>query len=335
MIFSMATGTELSPHAAFSFPGGDLFIAVETTLFCVHKDVVATRIMPLHDVLGSGLPQPAEGAEGITAAKPIHLSGVTTVEFEAFLQCIYDVNMHIDPTPKPVHFWLGVRRLSDMWEWPQLTNYAMKQVTNADNGVVDPFQKLLLGYKYGVMEWVVYTLRSIYFRGSKIAQAVNKDEFGGTYTVLLKFCSSELITFAVVLTSDELHFLNWTLRDGSALIDRTISELIQDCPRMSSADDDDWSCSKCDNHQRCVKALSAGWNHVRTHLSGLARDGKCGLSWDLMDSIERYQFNGMDPRCRVIVMRDLSCRLIEFYHRICQAVADRILGLDLPVESDV
>ncbi|THU78547.1 hypothetical protein K435DRAFT_811470 [Dendrothele bispora CBS 962.96] len=197
-----------------------------------------------------------------------------------------------------------------MWEWSEAVKYASARINECGSQELDTYEKLLLGVKHDESTWVYSALRSLYFHGSRISKPENKAEYNN------------------IIPVEQRQTINWTLQEGSQLIEKTLYELIQHAPRMPAADDMDWSVYKCDDHAKCVNALSTEWRHIRNNVPGLisSNDGKCGLTYDLMDYIEKYKFKGMDPRCRSHLMRDLNYRLIDFNDRICRAVSDRLLG---------
>lgn len=110
----------------------------------------------------------------------------------------------------------------------------------------------------------------------------------------------------------------------------TIRELVASPPRMSagSTDADDWSHSRCDNHDKCLKGMVSQWRIVARKLGTVVHTSTTfSLQYDLGDALKEYKFERMDPRCREALIKELSARADSFHHRIVQAATTKLLAL--------
>ncbi|KAK7434277.1 hypothetical protein VKT23_020278 [Stygiomarasmius scandens] len=273
--------------------------------------IVAPRIRPLADIVETDMPAPQGQAEGVTRELPITLYLINLEDFEAYCEIIYNPNLILMTSKKPVLFWLGILRLGSMWGWDEAVKYASACINECGNQELDPYEKLLLGIKHNMPSWVYSALQSLYFHGN-LPRPANKKEYNN------------------IIPVEQWEPINWTLQEGSKLLEKTVHELVQHAPRLPAGDDAEWEDHKCADHQACVNALVSEWYHVRNNVPNhiRAQGGQYGLTYDLMDSIEQYKFKGMDPRCRTSIMRDLSSIVYGFYDRICCAVGNRMLGIE-------
>ncbi|TDL18232.1 hypothetical protein BD410DRAFT_843064 [Rickenella mellea] len=99
------------------------------------------------------LPSGKKIEEGTSIQHPIELKNVSVEDFKAFLKLLI---------PRPGHEkdeltraeWLGVLSLSNMWDFREFRELA---ITKLAPEKMQATERILLGYKYEIWDWLVYS----------------------------------------------------------------------------------------------------------------------------------------------------------------------------------
>ncbi|KAF6747565.1 hypothetical protein DFP72DRAFT_1174880 [Ephemerocybe angulata] len=90
------------------------------------------------------------GGDGEGTDKPIKLSGCTNAEFESLIEVMYPLQLSGPPTLSKEQ-WVGVLKLSRLWDMPEVATVAIERLSAMDLKAVE---KINLGKSHGVPAWL-------------------------------------------------------------------------------------------------------------------------------------------------------------------------------------
>ncbi|KAK0195874.1 hypothetical protein F5146DRAFT_922948, partial [Armillaria mellea] len=120
---------------------------VEDTLIRVPKHHLVGKSEVFDSMLT--LPQGKNDPEGISDEKPIQLASIKKVDFDRLLQIIYPIVPDLC-----VNGWVSVLALSSLWRMSALRKTAIEHVTRELSQMISPVDRILLGRRYSVADWI-------------------------------------------------------------------------------------------------------------------------------------------------------------------------------------
>ncbi|KAF9558138.1 hypothetical protein CPC08DRAFT_709875, partial [Agrocybe pediades] len=135
---------------------GSIVFKVEDTLFQVPRyhfdsnEVFSTTF---------SLPPPAgNDAEGSAESNPFELKGVAKADFQAFLKVLYPLTIPHSYKDITLDEWKSILLLSSMWEFQKIRKLAIDILTKSSTAVLKPADKVFLGRKFDVYDWLLHGL---------------------------------------------------------------------------------------------------------------------------------------------------------------------------------
>ncbi|KAI9513379.1 hypothetical protein F5148DRAFT_1020 [Russula earlei] len=131
-----------SRHEEFYFTDEMTVFQVENRLFRVHRHFLAENSLVFSSMfsLPRG-PEASSAAEGASDAKPIHLAGVTELEFETLLRYFYK-SMH-DGFSLPQTSWIALLSISHRYEFLNVRERAIREIYGLLLHQQDPLRQSL------------------------------------------------------------------------------------------------------------------------------------------------------------------------------------------------
>lgn len=164
---------------------GEQFYAVEGHLFCVPRKAFEESLFFMHkfNLRGADTVFPSLGTE----EDVVHLSGVKTDEFRAFLEVLYPHALYVSLYAITMHNanqnssrtdlmkfgttvklaepeWLYVLRLAHDWKFNGVREQAISELKNASSFDSNPVYKIELAKKYNITAWLFPAYRALAIR---------------------------------------------------------------------------------------------------------------------------------------------------------------------------
>jgi len=130
-------------HEEFYFTDEMTVFQVEDRLFRVHRHFLAENSLVFSSLfsLPRGLEEADSAAEGATDANPIHLAGVTELEFETLLRYFYK-SMH-DGFSLPQASWIALLSIAHRYEFLNVRERAIREIYGVLLQLQDPLRQAM------------------------------------------------------------------------------------------------------------------------------------------------------------------------------------------------
>ncbi|KAK0212349.1 hypothetical protein DFS33DRAFT_19484 [Desarmillaria ectypa] len=139
-----------SPSRSESYYWESIVVQVEDTLFRFPKHHLMGKSEVFMSMLS--MPQGNNKPEGVSDDRPIKLLGISKVEFERLLQVLHPIDAQKQPRLS-TDGWLSVVKLSSLWRLADTRNIAISRLTTL-LWKIDPVDRVVLGRKYSVAQWL-------------------------------------------------------------------------------------------------------------------------------------------------------------------------------------
>jgi hypothetical protein len=140
----------LSDHKDFYMDDGNVIFLVENTYFKVHRFFFQRDSQFFRDTFDR-LP-----AGPCTSGDLITLTDITSLDFERFLGVLYPRDFS-KPTATTVDEWTSILDLSMRWGFESIQSLATEHLTL----LASPIDKIVLGRKYHITEWLQNAYRTV------------------------------------------------------------------------------------------------------------------------------------------------------------------------------
>ncbi|KAG1726077.1 uncharacterized protein EDB91DRAFT_64371 [Suillus paluster] len=143
---------------------------VEDCLFRVPRNTLESQSDVFRDLFL--LPVKADEAEGRSDTNPIVLEGIQQEEFQSLMKVLYPLPFtrlsSPDGLPATLEEWTGVLKLSKMWGFTRIQEFAIQQMEPIL--ATRPLDKVALAQDYGVTRWLIPGLLQLARRAEPVGQ---------------------------------------------------------------------------------------------------------------------------------------------------------------------
>jgi tRNA A37 threonylcarbamoyladenosine biosynthesis protein TsaE len=116
-------------------------------------------------------------ADGSTEYQPLRLVGIQKTDFQRLLKVILRLDAATgSPETKNWEEWESVLKLATMWHFDFIRSQSIKTLSSME---LDPVDKIILGRKYYVSEWMASALNDL----AKRDAALNLDDFNRLFPI--------------------------------------------------------------------------------------------------------------------------------------------------------
>ncbi|KAG6910323.1 hypothetical protein DXG01_011391 [Tephrocybe rancida] len=146
----------------------NVVLLVEGYLFSVPRYYFANKSEVFSDMF-SLPPQQDTKLEGSCDASPLHLEGVSRIDFKGFLRALYPMQ-HIQGNPVlSKKEWVSALKLGSMWGFRDVRQLAIRVIEKADG--FNAIDRVLLGKEFKVYRWLYSGYNDLATRAESISAA--------------------------------------------------------------------------------------------------------------------------------------------------------------------
>jgi len=150
--YIMNSTSEATRHHRLYFVDGNIIFRAGNILFNVHR-YFFVRDSPLFQTMFFLPPGEGEEVEGRSDEKPIHLSGVSPIQFEHFLDILYPLAFGV--YSGGLSKWTDVLDLATRWEFDSIRALAIWELNAIPDEKIPLVNRIDIGRRLGIREWLL------------------------------------------------------------------------------------------------------------------------------------------------------------------------------------